>query len=196
VLRRDGILYMAIPDSRVTFDSKRELTTTEHLLDEWRNGPERNRYDHYLDYVLHVDRVLFAGIRRDTVGERVAYWMSIGYSIHFHVWRPDTFLDFFFAAKRETGLDFELVGFASQEAVPDNEFIVVLAKGESDEPHRPPVHDPTPLAEPGSPPDAIPAPTLHGWLRVRSDLAASPLAPVIRPGYRFAKRWLTRSGPA
>ncbi len=55
--------------------------------------------------------------------------MSDGYSIHFHCWQPDTFLEFFVAVREKFGLDFELLAFAPPENEDDVEFIVVLAKG-------------------------------------------------------------------
>jgi SAM-dependent methyltransferase len=199
VLRHGGVLYLAVPDARVTFDSNRRLTTTEHLLDEWRNGPEKNRYEHYRDYVENADRVVFAGTRTDTVDERVAYWIEIGYSIHVHVWRPDTFLEFLHAAKAEAGLDFELVAFEAQDEVPDNEFILVLAKGQSDVPRRPPLRAPVSargtagagiehavLSAPGAVPVLAPA------ARFRAAVARSPLGPLLRPGYQLARKWMRR----
>ena len=52
-----------------------------------------------------------------------------GYSIHFHCWQPDTFLDFLVAVREKVGLDMELVAFAPPESEDDAEFIVILAKG-------------------------------------------------------------------
>lgn len=40
-------------------------------------------------------------------------------SIHFHCWEPDTYLDFFAAAREKVSLDFELAAFAPPEAEDD-----------------------------------------------------------------------------
>src|SRR5207253_1841289 len=53
VLRPDGALYMALPDSRVTFDRTRELTSPEHIIEEHRHGTAPNRAAH--SHVPSVD---------------------------------------------------------------------------------------------------------------------------------------------
>jgi len=148
VLRPGGVLYMALPDQRQTFDRDRELTTVEHLVDEHRTGCEKNRWSHYLDWARNVDK---QGAGSEAHARRL---MEQGYSIHFHVWRPDTFLDFYVAARREAGLDFELVSFAGPEREDDDEFILVLVKGT--QAVRPPPR--SPCAEPAAPtPPATPS---------------------------------------
>lgn len=131
VLRPGGLLYLAIPDSRATFDSERPLTSVEHLIDEYRFGAERNRADHYREYVDKVHFVAIPELRATTsLDDMVAAFMSMNYSIHFHVWQSEAFLEFLYAAKAEASLDFELVAFAPREDNEhDNEFILLLAKG-------------------------------------------------------------------
>jgi SAM-dependent methyltransferase len=123
VLRPDGVVYLALPDKRRTFDRDRELTPVEHLLDEHRQGAEPNRRQHYIDWATGVDK-------KDEA--HAAALLEKGYSIHFHVWRADTFLDFLVAARREFGLDFEIAQFAGPETEEDDEFILVLVKGRND----------------------------------------------------------------
>jgi predicted SAM-dependent methyltransferase len=123
VLKPDGALFMALPDSRVTFDRDRALTPSEHILDEHRHGTETHRRDHYLDWTIHVEN------RKAHIEARVRELIDMAYAIHFHVWRADSFLEFFFAAKREAGLDFELAAFAPPEHPADDEFVVVILKG-------------------------------------------------------------------
>ena len=129
VLRPGGLLYLALPDSRVTFDSQREPTTTEHLLEEYRHGATDNRWLHYRDYVDNVHFVVNPELRAtESVDRCAATLMDMGYSIHFHVWHPETFLEFLYAAKAEAGLEFELAAFTAQEEERDNEFILLLRR--------------------------------------------------------------------
>jgi SAM-dependent methyltransferase len=123
VLKPGGVLYMALPDRRLTFDKARALTTTEHIFEEQRTGAEANRRAHYLDWASNVD-----GKQGPEAETRADGLLALRYSIHFHVWTPDSFLDFFVAARREFGLDFQLVGYAAAEVETDNEFILVLAR--------------------------------------------------------------------
>ena len=145
ILKPDGIVYMALPDQRQTFDRDRQLTTVDHLLTEYREASAAaNRWDHYRDWALNVDH------KDEAHGRRL---MDEGYSIHFHVWRPDTFLDFLVAARREAGLDFELLAFAPPETPDDDEFVLVLAKGRRDQ-----VRVPPEAARLGGPEAETPAP--------------------------------------
>jgi hypothetical protein len=133
-LRPDGALYMALPDARVTFDRARDLTPPAHIIDEHRHGTESNRAAHYRDWVVNVENqglVSHLESREDDADSRIRELMQMAYSIHFHVWRADTFLEFLFAAEREAGIDFELAAFAPPEHPADDEFIVVLLKGKS-----------------------------------------------------------------
>lgn len=46
VLRPEGILYMAVPDKRHTFDRDRPVTPLVHLIRDHREGPEWSRHSH------------------------------------------------------------------------------------------------------------------------------------------------------
>src|SRR5438132_9883786 len=175
VLRQDGVLYLALPDPRITFDRDRELTELDHLLDEHRQGPAMNRKAHYLDWAQNVDKDPQAEVRARQLDE-------MDYSIHFHVWRPDTFLEFLQAAKRAAGLEFELAAFAPPESADDNEFILILLKGFSRELR---------LPQNGQQPSASGRPSR--WRAVRARVKQSPAGPVLRPIYRFVKSRLRRS---
>ena len=170
VLRPGGVLYLALPDKRQTFDRDRDLTTAEHLFEEDREGPEPNRWAHYLDWAVNVDK------RTGTTAEAHARaLLDQGYSIHFHVWRPDTFLDFFLEVRRREALPLQLVAFAAPEAELDDEFILVCVKGGPDSVWLPP----PPEAPPPPPP---PPPTL------RQRLAATPAGPPVRAVKRTLRR--------
>ncbi len=166
VLRPDGVLYMALPDARVGIDQGRPLTTLEHLMEEHRSGADRNRRQHYLDWVLLSEKQL------GEPEKRAAWLMEMDYSIHFHVWRPDTFLDFLLAAKREVNLPLNVVAFAPPEFVGDDEFILVLVKGSG---------------------DRVPLPPGSERRTVRQRIGQSTLGPMLRPIYRKGKaaaRWV------
>ena len=139
VLRSGGVLYVALPDPRMSFDRLRELTTTEHLLAEYRDGTDATRRDHFYDWVHNVETTVEGAQRLDRRAEerRVQALMDLDYSIHFHVWRPETFLDFLLAAERVAPLELELLEFLPSRG-DDNEFIFVFAKGYSDRPRAAP----------------------------------------------------------
>ena len=160
VLRSGGVLYMALPDARVGIDQERHLTSLDHLLEEHRNGAESTRSTHYLEWVTQSEKQM------DDPQKRAAWLMEMDYSIHFHCWRPDTFLDFLFAAKREVNLPLNLVAFAPPEFPGDDEFILVLVKGSG---------------------DRVPLPPGAERATLRRRLGQSPIGPLLRPVYRRAK---------
>jgi SAM-dependent methyltransferase len=166
VLRRDGVLYLALPDPRITFDRDRQLTTLEHLLEEYRRGTRTTRHSHYLDWAVNVDKHPQAESHATRLDE-------MDYSIHFHVWLPDTFLDFLLAAEREAKLDFELAAFAPPESPEDNEFILILLKGR-----------PRTLRLPPAAAWASPNGAQNSWQHWRDRVKASPIGPLVRPIYR------------
>jgi SAM-dependent methyltransferase len=124
VLKPGGVVYLGLPDQRRTFDRDRDLTSVDHLLRDHEEGAVTSRRDHYVDWARHV-----AHVQPGELDSYVESYMSDAYSIHFHCWQPDTFLDFFVAVREKFGLDFELLAFAPPENEDDVEFIVILAKG-------------------------------------------------------------------
>ena len=162
VLKPGGALYLGLPDQRRTFDCERELTSVEHLLRDHEEGALISRRDHYVEWARNV-----AHVQPGELDSYVESYMSDEYSIHFHCWQPDTFLDFFVAVRKKFGLDFEVVAFAPPEKEDDVEFILVLAKGRSNGVRLPP----------GRPPS-----------RLREVVLKSPLGPPLRSLRRASKR--------
>lgn len=78
VLRADGIAFIALPDKHYTFDKRRDVTTLEHIVCDYEDGPEWSRQAHYLDWAANVERV------RDPKA-RAAECERNGQNIHFHV---------------------------------------------------------------------------------------------------------------
>jgi SAM-dependent methyltransferase len=119
VLKPGGILFMAVPDKRYSFDVDRPLTTIDHLIRDYRQGTRTSRRTHFEEWVRQVDQYPEAEVQ-----QRVDYLLAFDYSIHFHVWTQETFREFL--AYCDTDLSFPFV----IERVQDNqaEFIVILRK--------------------------------------------------------------------
>lgn len=88
VLKPGGILYLAVPDMRHTFDKKRPVTTLEHLIRDRTEGPEWSRREAYEQWAMLVD-----GLDPETAQRQVAHYMNIRYSIHFHAWTQREILE-------------------------------------------------------------------------------------------------------
>lgn len=82
VLRVGGILYMALPDKRYSFDAERPVTSLEHLQRDFDEGPEWSKKGHFEEWARFIDK---AG-SPDKLERQVNRLMAMDYSIHFHVW--------------------------------------------------------------------------------------------------------------
>lgn len=116
-LRAGGIVFLAIPDKRYTFDHVRNLTDFDHLiLDDTNPSKERE----YLDYC-------------DSWGTEALSFTNFvekGYShFHYHVWDSNSFVDFMYRLQKYLNNSFtiEQVGNldASETAI---EIILVIKK--------------------------------------------------------------------
>ena len=82
VLKPDGVVFMAVPDRRYTFDKPRAITPVSHLLDDYYRGPLFSKEEHFMEWVrcFHQDKA-DADVRAE-----VRRLLDIDYSIHYHVW--------------------------------------------------------------------------------------------------------------
>ena len=119
VLRRGGVLFMAVPDKRRTFDRERPVTELAHLRRDHLEGPQWSRQEHYEQWVRHVEHVPEADIASEA-----ARLDAEDYSIHYHVFTPHNFLEMVVTARSE--LDLELV--VETCAAHRNEFVAVLRR--------------------------------------------------------------------
>src|SRR5262245_52886640 len=116
VLRPAGVLFMAVPDKRFTFDIDRPVTSFEALAETFRQGHRNDREAQYAEWVRFVHHV-----SPGEVAAAAAKLLQDRYSIHFNVWALPDLLDFLQRAIRECSLPFSLVWIASV----DNEVIVI-----------------------------------------------------------------------
>lgn len=113
VLRPGGVLYMAVPDKRFTFDRERAVTPLEHLLDDHRDGPERSREEHFLDYARFViGSPSEAGVR-----ELANHLKERDHSIHFHVWTQKEMLEMLLWLRETIGFDIEVAAKNGPEVI-------------------------------------------------------------------------------
>lgn len=103
VLRPGGIIFMAIPDKRWTFDAPRPVTDLAHLLRDYREGPAVSRAAHYDEWLRIID-----GYSGDVLAERHAAFLRDRVNIHFHVWTIDEMAEMFTACRRDLGMNLEV----------------------------------------------------------------------------------------
>jgi SAM-dependent methyltransferase len=56
ILKPEGVLYMAVPDKKYTFDKDRPVTSLEHVLQDYSNGPEWSKQSHSEEWSRLVNK--------------------------------------------------------------------------------------------------------------------------------------------
>ncbi len=121
LLKPGGILYLAVPDKRWTFDVRRPETTLRHLIDDHTKGPAVSYDSHVREYAEMVD-----GLSGAELETRVKFIKDTQYSIHFHVWTDQSFRELLEYLRGEAGLGFEIIDFQTNPAREEN--IAILRK--------------------------------------------------------------------
>lgn len=126
VLKPNGVIFMAIPDKRYTFDLNREVTQIDHLVKDYRIGPEWSEDMHYRDFVKNTIWGTNCNSDED-ITNVVNNLKAKKFSIHYHVWRHQDLIDFFIYLKNQLKFPFE-IELAMSAKSGDNESIFILRK--------------------------------------------------------------------
>jgi len=94
VLKTGGRLFMAVPDKRRTFDELRPLTTLEHLLLDYNVPSSERDRQHFEEFALYVNCRKLKHRAEQEHRELAKELWDKQYSIHYHVWDYDSFVDF------------------------------------------------------------------------------------------------------
>lgn len=124
ILRPGGLLMLALPDKRFTFDAHRRRTSLDHLVADHRSSEPpgiRNR-DHLEEWATHVER-LPPGSSERTIW--IEEQLRSGYSVHNHVWIPTDILELIEWLNRNASTRWNLRRFANTSPL-TNEFILLL----------------------------------------------------------------------
>ena len=112
-IKAGGILFLAVPDKRYTFDVNRPLTPYSHLLRDYNEGPEWSRRMHFEEWVRFVEK----NQDEEAINKRTGELMKTDYSIHYHVWTQTELIELFLNLKPRMGFDFELISKNGAEVV-------------------------------------------------------------------------------
>lgn len=123
VLKPGGIMYLAIPDKRYTFDAGRPETDFQHLLTDYESGPAQSKRGHFQEWVQAMDK---SG-SEDEAKQKVEKLLEMNYSIHFHVWTQAEMFETLLKIKPFLGVAFDVEIFLKR----GRECIFVLRKAES-----------------------------------------------------------------
>jgi SAM-dependent methyltransferase len=127
VLKPAGILYMGIPDKRYTFDVHRPLTTIDHLLKDYSEGPEWSKKQHFLDWAKFPSLGYTSehdGQDDPRIEAEADRFIAMDYSIHYHVWTQTEILELLATLQKTLQFGFEVELFLKNK----DEMILVLRK--------------------------------------------------------------------
>lgn len=122
VLKTRGILYMAVPDKRFTFDRERAETPLSHFWKDHQRGPEISRKEHYVEWVTIAQKN--KGETSEETELRIENLVKQKYSIHFHVWTGESFLQFLDDMQKKTGIRSEILFSGSFPSQLETIFII------------------------------------------------------------------------
>jgi predicted SAM-dependent methyltransferase len=120
VLKKDGVLFMCVPDKRYTFDVDRPVTPFKHLVRDYTDGPAWSRTTHFAEWVRKVEKI----IPDQQAQARVEELLRMNYSIHYHVWTQTELIEFVHRVKVEFNIPLEIELFMKEKG----ESILVLRK--------------------------------------------------------------------
>jgi len=118
-LKPGGVLYLTVPDKRFTFDVTRPVTPLEHLYRDYEKGPAWSYRDHVQEWVACVKQ-----LTGEPAAEEVRRIVSTAYSIHFHVWGQQEFLEMLVDIRRRLRLPFDIEALMTEGV----EIISILRK--------------------------------------------------------------------
>lgn len=104
VLKIGGVLFMAVPDKRFTFDADRPCTSIDHLVRDYAEGPAWSKRQHFEEW----SRLVNKRTTEAQVDEEVRHLLNIGYSIHYHVWDARELMRFMVALRDYIRCELEL----------------------------------------------------------------------------------------
>ncbi len=102
-LNHRGRVYLSIPDKRYCFDKDRPLTTFEHLLADYHDEGENSREKHFYEWVQFVNKT-----PKEEMEKQIKKLMDMNYSIHYHVWDINTFIEFLVQVRKVLNKTFEI----------------------------------------------------------------------------------------
>lgn len=102
-LRKNGVLYFAIPDKRYTFDKNRPITSYEHLKDEYSDTKKTFLRAHTEEFFRLGE--VYKGKDFD---KHVDDTIKSGYRIHYHVWTQAEMTEMFIRVAKDYKLNLEI----------------------------------------------------------------------------------------
>ena len=126
ILRPNGLLYLAVPDKRYTFDYSRDRTTLDHLVEDHQSeAPAHVRNEcHLREWAEHVEKLEPGSVESN---EWISRAKASNYSVHNHVWVAQDILELIRLVGRDYASPFALFRWTNTSVL-GNEFVLLLEK--------------------------------------------------------------------
>ncbi len=136
ILRNGGLLLMAVPDKRFTFDHRRRRTPLAHLVSDHHSTrpPHELNKSHLLEWAEHVEGLTPGTPEFD---RWVSAQLAQGYSVHNHVWVAQDVLEIVRWLNRHSRAIFSLVRWCNSSPL-RGEFVLLLRARKRVKPRRGP----------------------------------------------------------
>jgi len=136
MLNPDGVLFLALPDKKFTFDKYRPNTKLSHLLFEYYVGVQTISKEHMLEQAMFYDLEfvnkqmnISERLNRKRLEEVIAQDSHIGY--HCHIFQSETVLDTVFKPLMMMEyLNLDLIEFISARETNYGEMLLIFKKAE------------------------------------------------------------------
>jgi 2-polyprenyl-3-methyl-5-hydroxy-6-metoxy-1,4-benzoquinol methylase len=116
-LKPGGILLMAVPDMRHTFDKWRAPTMFDHLLADMKDGGAGTKLAAYLEHIRDVHPHLAEPIPDDQHEAEARRIMAAGFDVHVHAWTMETLQEHIARLAPEFGFTVEACLFVVNETI-------------------------------------------------------------------------------
>jgi SAM-dependent methyltransferase len=137
MLNPNGVLFLALPDKKFTFDKYRQNTTLSHILNDFYEEVQTISQEHLLEQVIYYDltvvgqpMVVTERLNRARIeavlAEGFQPWM-IGY--HCHIFQSETVLDRLFKPLILMGyVDLDIIDFVPPKGIHYGEMMLIFKK--------------------------------------------------------------------
>lgn len=130
----EGILFLALPDKRFSFDKYRSDTSLAHVINDYLAGPEVSLRQHMIEDLLYYDRSFIS--KPQDIDDRLVrseienkYASTPHYGLHCHVFHSDTVVETLLAPLFKIGyVNMDVLDFRPAEGRLGGEMIVMLCK--------------------------------------------------------------------
>jgi predicted SAM-dependent methyltransferase len=92
VLKKEGMIYCAVPDKRFTFDHNRKITPLKHLIKDYKKDVIPEDDTHVREFLTNWDEDM-DGLNKENFYNLVNENYAI--NVHHHVWTKKELIEFF-----------------------------------------------------------------------------------------------------